>query len=589
MLHREEGMSLLGVRAVHCFFMTGLVLLMGCRGSMPFGKTVQITKSSDAAEINIESPEQRLATSKSINAEQKSRGESVDTDEFGEQVQPLVDAGSQPEVEVAALSDSILDNQVLSESAELDDPSESMNQNEIALVHSETIDPAVDSDSQEVAQAKGGPVEVSSGSNPLVVSNRKSDEAEEDLALNLTDEMSAEELLAALNAFPPQKRAEAVQQFVQLVAEKAGATSQPNPLAGEIEKALSEEISLPESTDDAQSARPDRLARNGGEVEAESAEIDPLLFSFTDAAIDSEGEDQTVSVSQDPEIASAESASEAAELPDNAVAQEAKMKEAEAEPVAQVSVELPIAQPSSELSMPTMEGVSQAQLLAALIASLQKAPVDESELERHGRLVKLSHLMVLSGNPEAAIQSMDEMTPLERDFLRHQLQGLWQLIDPMGHPSPNRRFTSVASEFREAARRAGAATDSLEVRQLTFCTEIEAYGQVKAFDKTVFNAGQQVILYCEVDNFLASKMESGFELHLRGSYEIYDAENQRVFNQILPADRQISTNYLRDYFVAYQMFLPSELSSGSYRLKLTMEDLLGKKYGQADVWFEIQE
>ena len=38
--------------------------------------------------------------------------------------------------------------------------------------------------------------------------------------------------------------------------------------------------------------------------------------------------------------------------------------------------------------------------------------------------------------------------------------------------------------------------------------------------------------------------------------EIYDSENQRIFNQVLPADRQVSANYLRDYFVAYQMFRP---------------------------------
>ena len=57
---------------------------------------------------------------------------------------------------------------------------------------------------------------------------------------------------------------------------------------------------------------------------------------------------------------------------------------------------------------------------------------------------------------------------------------------------------------------------------------------------------------------------------------------------MLPADRQVSANYLRDYFVAYQMFLPNDLVSGRYSLKLTMEDLVGTKYGQAEVNFEIE-
>ena len=124
---------------------------------------------------------------------------------------------------------------------------------------------------------------------------------------------------------------------------------------------------------------------------------------------------------------------------------------------------------------------------------------------------------------------------------------------------------------------------------MVFCTEIEAYGQVKPFKKNQFEPGQQVILYCEVENFKARQLDTGYEMHLKGSYEIFDAENQRVFDQVLPADRQDSANYLRDYFVAYQMFLPANLPAGQYRLQLTMEDLVGKKYGQAEVSFEIEE
>ena len=56
---------------------------------------------------------------------------------------------------------------------------------------------------------------------------------------------------------------------------------------------------------------------------------------------------------------------------------------------------------------------------------------------------------------------------------------------------------------------------------------------------------------------------------------------------MLPADKQVSSNYLRDYFIAYQMHLPKQLKKGSYRLQLTMEDVAGKKYGQASIPFEI--
>ena len=85
----------------------------------------------------------------------------------------------------------------------------------------------------------------------------------------------------------------------------------------------------------------------------------------------------------------------------------------------------------------------------------------------------------------------------------------------------------------------------------------------------------------------SKKLKNGYETHLQGSYDVYNDKNEKVFSQVLPADQQVSANYLRDYFIAYQMFLPSELAPGTYRLQLTMEDANGKKYGQSSIPFEI--
>jgi hypothetical protein len=45
---------------------------------------------------------------------------------------------------------------------------------------------------------------------------------------------------------------------------------------------------------------------------------------------------------------------------------------------------------------------------------------------------------------------------------------------------------------------------------------------------------------------------------------------------------------LRDYFIAYQMHLPAQLTPGKYRLELTMECAKGKKYGQGSLPLEIK-
>ena len=227
-------------------------------------------------------------------------------------------------------------------------------------------------------------------------------------------------------------------------------------------------------------------------------------------------------------------------------------------------------------------------LYDALAQQLGKAPASEEPAARTARLIRLRHLLVLSGNPDAAVEQVSGLSESEQEFLRHQLLGLWTIIDPDGHPtSPSRRFTSAIPQIREAAKFAAAATDALEVRALAFCTDIQSYGQFKRFEGNRFDSGQQVILYCEIDNFTAKRVDSGFETHLQGSYDIYDSENRKVLSQLLPADQQVSANYLRDYFIAYQMLIPQELPAGTYKLRLTMEDRNGKKYGNSDIPFQI--
>lgn len=246
-------------------------------------------------------------------------------------------------------------------------------------------------------------------------------------------------------------------------------------------------------------------------------------------------------------------------------------------PVAQVAAT------QSDVENNPLATADDAALFERLIEKLSIAPENETDAAKASRLIKLQHLLVLSGDPDAASKEFDGMSESEQKYLRHQLQGLWTMVDPDGHPIPRRRLTIAAKELRAATRHAAAGSDSLEVRNVSFCTAIEAYGQTTPFKSNRFKPGQQVILYCEVENFTAEKISDGFETHLQGSYDILDADGVKVDGQLLPADRQVSSNYLRDYFIACQMGLPSDLPPGKYTLQLTIEDLNGKKYGQGSV------
>ncbi|QDT08993.1 hypothetical protein K239x_09360 [Planctomycetes bacterium K23_9] len=268
--------------------------------------------------------------------------------------------------------------------------------------------------------------------------------------------------------------------------------------------------------------------------------------------------------------------------------------------VADATLTVPVSPAVSKQSTPTATGslaaaqkttspqaMTDKQLYDALLARLTDPDKAETPAENNRRQIMARHLMVLAGNHEAALKDLKGLSNEEQQFLRNQLEGLHTIVDPNGHPVAGRRFSSALPKLRQATMHLSAAATALEVRSLEFCTEIEAYGQIKPFPSRQFTPGQPVILYCEVENFAVRKIDAGFETHLKGSYDVYNEAGEKMIAQPLPADKQISRNVLRDYFVAYQMSLPTKLAPGKYRLQLTMEDVGVEKYGQSAIQFEI--
>lgn len=230
---------------------------------------------------------------------------------------------------------------------------------------------------------------------------------------------------------------------------------------------------------------------------------------------------------------------------------------------------------------------SEQKLLAELSKRFAEVPeeADDAALLRH----HLRHrtLLMLSGRIDEAVEPIEGIGSSEQEYLRNQLLALWTALDPQGHPVPQRRWAAALPHMREATSHMAAATGTLEVRSLAFCTEVESFGRITPFESTRFRSGQQVILYSEVDGFAAERLSTGYETQFQGSYEIFDASGKRLHQKVLPADQQVCNNYRRDYFIAYRLHLPSQLAVGKYRLELTMEDLKGEKYGQSSIDFEI--
>lgn len=401
------------------------------------------------------------------------------------------------------------------------------------------------------------------------------------------DDAELADLLSAFRDSPPEVQQQAIRQLIAAASVRAKTSANPIDITEQLKQSLDKLPRLPEDIEDS-ATLPTRLASTSPMESAEpesTSRNTPSQDSPPAVAADSSGADQR-------EPAAIAQAVVAAVDTENSIA---KVSNVSAESVTDsplaASHEGPkneIVMPGAGVDTPQTANLDKKALIKQLVSAMSVAEPGESDGDRFRRDLARRYLLVLSGDPDSAVVAMEGLTKPEQEFLRHNLLAAWKMTDPDGHPVASRRFAAALPAYRTAARHLSEATEQLELRSLAFCTEIISYGQVKRFPTTRFTSGQKVILYCEVDNFVAEKTAEGYATELQGSYEIFDDQGTKVAGQVLPTDRQRCDHYLRDYFIAYQMHLPAQLPAGKYRLELTMECANGKKYGQASLPLETK-
>ncbi|MEM7476882.1 MAG: hypothetical protein AAF483_18005, partial [Planctomycetota bacterium] len=224
-------------------------------------------------------------------------------------------------------------------------------------------------------------------------------------------------------------------------------------------------------------------------------------------------------------------------------------------------------------------------LLTQMQAQAESASLPETkiEIEKKMRLVQMA-----LGDLESAQQPIDGLEAPTQEYISQTLKSLHEATRRDGNPSTSRKMTKALQIHREAAQSL-ASVASLEVSNCAFCTEIDGFGDVKEFKEYRFRADQQVLLYCELENFVSEETPDGFCTKLQGNYEIIDSDGNRVLEQVLPEDRDMCAQKRRDFYIAYRFYLPKRIPPGNYQLRLVIEDMQGHKFGNAELDFEIVE
>src|SRR5262249_29216332 len=114
------------------------------------------------------------------------------------------------------------------------------------------------------------------------------------------------------------------------------------------------------------------------------------------------------------------------------------------------------------------------------------------------------------------------------------------------------------------------------------------FGSFEALGTGPINAGQRLLVYCELTGMKYEEKESSFVSRLSSTIEICCAENGAVLwaRTLGPAEDTCGSRR-RDFYVNYRVDLPKTLAPGSYRLRLTQTDLIASRSASAEIPLDI--
>lgn len=229
------------------------------------------------------------------------------------------------------------------------------------------------------------------------------------------------------------------------------------------------------------------------------------------------------------------------------------------------------------------------QAIAQLQEEIALAKADKARAEEVGQLETLLRMhQALAGRRDDAARPVKELREQEQEFWRNEALGIVDLLGTNRLANESRRF-AVALKSLEEAESHLAAAGSLTLRNLGLCRKVQDFGVVERFKTQDFARNQEVLLYVEVRNFTASKRDDSYETELQGSFRVLDRGGVARAERTLPLDKQSCANLRRDYYIAYRLYIPSELEAGSYTLELTIEDKKGHKSNNALLDFNVSK
>ncbi|MFQ5733687.1 MAG: hypothetical protein ACE5KM_17255, partial [Planctomycetaceae bacterium] len=159
----------------------------------------------------------------------------------------------------------------------------------------------------------------------------------------------------------------------------------------------------------------------------------------------------------------------------------------------------------------------------------EKAPLDKNDGSNTRNQVYLRLLHLMSDNPARAVTVIRDADSTEQQFWRELVWGVFEYLHQKPEFTRSNRAARTIAGLRRAVVHLRTDAD-LEVRNLEFCRKIHSYGSYDVVGRNEqtgrvqFRAGEQVLLYAEIENYTTERTSEGHhKTRLRSTIELYYA------------------------------------------------------------------
>lgn len=228
------------------------------------------------------------------------------------------------------------------------------------------------------------------------------------------------------------------------------------------------------------------------------------------------------------------------------------------------------------------------ELEAELAGWPQKMSGDaDRAVEWRQKQTDLRLLYLIAGKSAESVRVIESLPEEEQEFWQSLMMSMNSYREHPEDVDRTEQLTESLRHLRTASKKLQPLS-RLTVQRTMLCDRIDGFGNVVAFPTSVFEPGQRVLVYTELQNFQSELTEDGkYRSEFAARIEFMREGDDEVLGKIQVLQIEDLCDVERtDYFQSFELTLPA--LEGKYRMRILLRDYLSQQVAESSLEFSVR-